>query len=186
MIKESFTNERKSKMVLGELYFWTATINNWIPILEPDHRKRIVIDSLLHLSHSGFITVYGYVIMPNHIHLIWRLNKMNGGELPHASFLKFTSRLFLNELKNFPELLSRFCVNQANKYYNFWQRDSKAFLLFSKKVAFQKLNYTHKNPISGKWNLCEYPEQYVYSSASFYETGIDQFGLVVDIREEFG
>jgi REP element-mobilizing transposase RayT len=186
MKQKSFESGRKSVMILDEVYFWTATINKWIQLLTPTHRKQIIMDSLKFLSQSGFITVYAFVIMPNHVHLIWRQNKKNGGEMPYASFLKFTSRLFLNELKADPEFLSRFEVKAANKQYNFWQRDSLAFELFTKRVAFQKLNYIHNNPISGKWNLCEYPEQYVYSSASFYENGTDEFGLVVDIREVFG
>jgi putative transposase len=185
MKQNAFANERKSKMVLGEVYFWTATIKNWIHLLQPEHRKRVIMDSLIFLSESGFITVFAYVIMPNHIHLIWKLNKVNGKELPHTSFLKFTSRQFLKELMGYPESLLKFCANQANKSVNFWQRDSLAFELFTKRVAFQKLNYIHNNPVSGRWNLCEYPDQYVYSSATFYESGADPFGLVVDIREEF-
>ena len=173
-------------MMLDEVYFWTATINKWIQLLAPTHRKQIIIDSLKFLSQSRFITVYAFVIMPNHVHLIWRQNKKNGGEMPYASFLKFTSRLFLNELKADPEFLSRFEIKAANKQYNFWQRDSHAFQLITKKMTDQKLKYIHDNPLSGKWELCEYSEQYYFSSASFYETGIDKFGFLTDIREEFG
>ena len=186
MKRFTFAPERKSAMVMNEVYFWTATINSWINLLEPSHRKRYILDSLEFLSQSGFITVYAFVIMPNHIHLIWRQNKKNGGEMPYASFLKFTSRLFLNELKAEPEFLAKFEVNAANKEHNFWQRDSHAFQLFTKKMADQKLKYIHDNPLSGKWELCEYPEQYCFSSAGFYETGIDKFGFLTDIREEFG
>lgn len=38
--------------------------------------------------------MFSFVIMPNHIHLIWRINEMNGEESPHASFLKFTAHEF--------------------------------------------------------------------------------------------
>jgi hypothetical protein len=36
----------------------------------------------------------------------------------------------------------------------------------------QKLDYIHKNPCRGKWNLAASPEEYPHSSAYFYATGI--------------
>ena len=35
----------------------------------------------------------------------------------------------------------------------------------------QTLNYIHKNPCKGKWNLASSPEDYKHSSAYFYATG---------------
>jgi len=123
--------------------------------------------------------------MPNHIHLIWKLKKLDGKELPHASFLKFTSHTFKAELINKPEKLSEFYVDEANKEFNFWQRDSLAIELYTRKVAFQKLDYIHNNPLAEQWNLCTSPKDYPYSSAAFYETEIDNFGFLKDIRAEF-
>jgi hypothetical protein len=39
------------------------------------------------------------------------------------------------------------------------------------------------NPLQEKWNLVQEPEEYVYSSAQFYLTGEDAFGLFTDYRE---
>jgi hypothetical protein len=36
----------------------------------------------------------------------------------------------------------------------------------------KKLNYIHRNPISGKWNLVNDYTDYEHSSASFYELGV--------------
>ncbi len=44
--------------------------------------------------------------------------------------------------------------------------------------AGQKLNYIHFNPVSGKWQLAKDDLGYFYSSARFYETGIDGFGFL--------
>ena len=41
----------------------------------------------------------------------------------------------------------------------------------SEKFLFQKLNYIHHNPVSGRWNLVKDYTEYEHSSASFYETG---------------
>jgi putative transposase len=40
----------------------------------------------------------------------------------------------------------------------------------------QKLEYMHWNPIRA--GLCKLPEEYYYSSAKFYEYGIDDFGIL--------
>ena len=40
-----------------------------MPLLESDLNKQIIIDSLKYLSDKELITVYAFVIMPNHIHL---------------------------------------------------------------------------------------------------------------------
>ena len=82
----------------NELYFFTATILNWKKLLKPDNFKMIIIDSLKNLVDRNKIKVYAYVIMHNHIHLIWELLENNGKEQAHSSFMKFTSHEFKKEL----------------------------------------------------------------------------------------
>ncbi|MDR6563262.1 MULTISPECIES: hypothetical protein [unclassified Arcicella] len=48
--------------------FFTATILSWKPLLKPDKYKQIIIDSLKFLVENHRVKVYGFVIMPNHIH----------------------------------------------------------------------------------------------------------------------
>ena len=54
-------------------YFFTDTIYQFKPLLENDDLKRIVINSWKYLADKGLIVVYGYVIMPNHVHLLWNM-----------------------------------------------------------------------------------------------------------------
>jgi len=94
MDNELFRYKRKSKIEIGEIYFWTATIHNWIPLLSENIFKDIIIESLDYLTRKGKINVFTFVIMPNHIHLIWRINEKNGNEVAYTSFLKFTAHEF--------------------------------------------------------------------------------------------
>lgn len=80
--------QRKSYMEIGEIFFWTATINSWQRLLEQDAYKEIVIDALGYLSNTGKIDVFAFVIMPDHMHLIWRTNGLNDKETAQASLLK--------------------------------------------------------------------------------------------------
>ncbi|HYM93933.1 MAG TPA: hypothetical protein VET23_07330, partial [Chitinophagaceae bacterium] len=75
MDKTLFKPQRKSHVDKGEIYFWTATINNWFHLLEKDEYKDVIIDSLQYLTDKNKIDVFAFIIMPNHIHLIWRVNE---------------------------------------------------------------------------------------------------------------
>ena len=177
-------DERKSHTSLGQIYFWTATIHKWYQLLKPDGNKQLIIDSLKFLSDGQFITVYAFVIMPNHIHLIWKLNKLNGKETPKGSFLKYAAHKLLDQLKQ--EGKSKdYLVSQSNKKHEIWQRDSLGIEIISLAVAIQKLDYIHFNPLSGKWQLAKDDLGYHYSSARFYETGIDEFGFLNNLLSVF-
>ena len=67
-----YKQQRKSYLEIGKIYFWTATINKWQNLLLEPEFKEIIINSLNHLSNLNKIDVFAFVIMPNHIHLIWR------------------------------------------------------------------------------------------------------------------
>lgn len=173
-------------MEIGEIYFWTATINKWQLLLQQDKYKRMIIDSLNHLSNQGKIDVFAFVIMPNHIHLIWRSKELNGKETAQGSFLKFTAHEFRKMLiEEGGSALANYSVDAANKEYEFWQRDSLAIHLYTKEVAYQKLDYVHNNPLADQWKLATNPCDYKYSTAKFYELGISGFGFIKDLREEF-
>ena len=76
-------------------------------------------------------------------------------------------------------------VTDGNKEHEIWQRDPLATEIFSLSVARQKLNYIHFNPVSGKWGLSKNDISYYYSSARYYETGVDDFGFLCDLTSAF-
>jgi len=39
------------------------------------------------------------------------------------------------------------------------------------------------NPLHEKWNLATRPELYKWSSANFYETGVDEYGILTRIED---
>ena len=185
MDKSLFEQKRKSHIEKGEIYFWTATINQWQRLLENDEYKDVIIDSLQYLTDSGKIDVFAFIIMPNHIHLIWRVNEPNGKESPQGSFLKYTAHLFKKKLqKEDRKKLASYKVNSSAKNYEFWQRDSLAVPVFTREVALQKLKYTHNNPLAEHWQLAKHPCEYKYSSAKYYELNEKNFTFLKDLWEE--
>jgi REP element-mobilizing transposase RayT len=80
----------------------------------PDENKELVINYLKKLLDKGFIKIYAFVIMPNHVHFIWQQLKKNGKETAQGSFLKYTAHQFLKKLKQNGRS-GMYEVNAANK-----------------------------------------------------------------------
>ena len=171
-----FSSKRKNYIEIGELYFWTATINQWQRLLWKEEYKNVVLSSLKYLVDSGKIEVFAFVIMPNHIHLIWRQNKLNGRETPKGSLLKYTGHEFLKQLKAESKSYL-YQVNAANKKHEIWQRDSLGIEIYSVKVARQKLDYIHNNPVNGKWQLAHDFLSYHYSPPGFMKRVLMSLGF---------
>ncbi|MEP6725520.1 MAG: hypothetical protein ABJC98_06880, partial [Bacteroidota bacterium] len=160
----NYKGHRNSYTELNEVYFWTITINHWYPLLRKEENKMIMINSLQWLLSKQLAQIYGYVIMPNHIHLMWNQLKMNGREFPKNSFEKFTAKRMLKNMKlsggktNTREAkdaeIYNFAVKASDRNHNIWQRDPLAIRIFSREMAVQKLNYIHNNPLQAHWSLC--------------------------------
>jgi REP element-mobilizing transposase RayT len=155
--------------------FFTATIQQWKHLLKEDTYKNIVVAALKFLVSEGKVTINGFVIMSNHLHIIWQAKGSNSIQKIQTSFIKHTSKEFKKQLEK-DNKLKEYEVNAIDRKYNFWQRDSLNIELFTAAVFHQKLNYIHYNPV--KAGLCNLPEEYYFSSAKFYENGIDDFGFI--------
>lgn len=162
--------------------FFTATILEWKHLLSEDNYKGILLDSLRFLAREKRVVITSFVIMGNHIHLIWQaVNGFTPQQVQH-SFLKFTAQQIKYDLqKSNPQLLESFRVNATDREFQFWERNALCVDLFSEEVYNQKLNYIHHNPVEA--GICVLPEDYQYSSARFYETLIDEFGFLTHWRE---
>ena len=152
--------------------YFTATILQWKKLLKPEKYKDIIISSMKFLVTDKRVKLFCFVIMDNHIHLIWQMMWDIDPEAVQRDFLKYTAqRIKKNLQKNHPEVLSQFKVDAKDREYQFWKRNPLSVELKSHAVFRQKLDYIHWNPV--KAGMCKLPEEYKYSSALFYETGID-------------
>ena len=79
--------------------FFTATILEWKHLLANDIMKEIVISSLQFLVNDGRVVIYGFVLMPNHIHLIWQVQDSFQKATVQQSFLKYTAQQMKFELQ---------------------------------------------------------------------------------------
>ncbi len=97
------------------------------------------------------LCVYGYVVMPEHVHLL--LSEPQRATLADAikSLKQGVSRRLIGEAEHFWQ----------KRYYDFNIRDYRQFA--------EKLRYIHRNPV--KRGLCARPEDWECSSFLHYATG---------------
>jgi REP element-mobilizing transposase RayT len=163
-------------------HFFTATNLEWKKLLQPDKYKDVIIDSMKFLVKDKRVIIYGFVIMPNHIHIIWHLRAGKIREHVQRDFLKHTAQTIKDDMIiNDPGGLKAYLVNAKDRKYQFWERNALSVEIWSEKVLVQKLKYIHENPVRA--GLCNYPEDYKYSSALLYKTGIDNWGFLTHYRD---
>ena len=157
--------------------FYTATIHEWKHLLMKDEHKDIIVESLQYLVAQKKIVLYGFVIMSNHIHLIWQPMYGQTPSSIQSSFMKHTSKqLKASLMKNDEKTLEKHRVDKYDRLYQIWKREPLSIELRTPAVFEQKLSYIHNNPVVA--GLCIFAEEYHYSSARFYHDGVDAFKML--------
>src|SRR6185295_4457977 len=70
-------HKRQGQVDVNFCYFYTDTIFQFRHLLADDGLKLEVISSLQYLVKKKIVALYGFVIMPNHVHLLWYIRKQN-------------------------------------------------------------------------------------------------------------
>ncbi len=81
------------------IQFFTATILQWKHLLKPDKYKYIIIESLRFLTNEKRAAILGFTIMPNHIHIIWKILSPHHRANVQRDFLKFTAHQVIKNLE---------------------------------------------------------------------------------------
>lgn len=153
--------------------FITGTIYGWDHLLVGDDCKQIITGSLDWLTKNKKCTINAFVVMPNHFHMLWQISDGFERKDVQGALFSFTAHKFEEYLKQKnPLQLEKHFVGTSDRSFQFWEREPMVKECWTKKFFRQKLNYIHFNPCQPHWNLARVPEEYKWSSANFYETGI--------------
>jgi len=169
-------------------YFISFATVNWIDVFTRNDYFECIIESLDYCRKNKGMEIYGYCIMPSHIHLIFRSSLGNPSGLIR-DFKGFTSRKMLkliaeNTQESRKEWLLKMFERAGQQKSNvkkrqFWQQHNKPIEIWSLKVFEQKLNYIHYNPV--ETGFVTNPIDYKYSSARNYGND-DQTVLEIDLN----
>ncbi len=137
--------------VTGDLHFVTFSCFQRRPYLASPESKNLFEDALERMRQRYGFFVSGYVVMPEHVHLL--VSEPEAGILARA----------LQAIK-----LSVW-VRRSER--PFWQRRYYDFNVFSDKKRIEKLRYIHRNPVTR--GLVKRPEDWAWSSFRHYASGVE-------------
>ncbi|MBG6130176.1 REP element-mobilizing transposase RayT [Aquimarina sp. EL_43] len=167
-------------------YFITITIVGWIDVFTRVKQKYIIIDSLKYCQEEKGLEVYGYCIMPSHIHMLCKAKEGYVLSDIIRDFKKFTSKKIIETIKKYPEsrrewmlkYFSKACEHlKRGQGYKVWQNGYHAEIASSNWFIKQKIKYIHNNPVIDKIVLN--PEDYIFSSARNYADLDHELDIVV-------
>jgi len=159
-------------------YYITLQVVDWVDVFSRQAYRDIIIHNLQYCQKNKGLSVFAYVIMSNHIHMLVRSER---GELSDTirDFKSYTSKVIIEAIMTGTEsrrewMLERFeraaSFHKRNSKYQFWTHENHSELIYSDKFVRQKLEYIHMNPVRA--GIVKQPEDYIYSSASNY-AGLD-------------
>lgn len=165
----------------GQAHFVTFRTHKGLPMID-DAISAIIIDTLRQFIRDMSMVLAGYVIMPNHVHLV--LIPSAGVEIGNlvGNIKRVSARAIHEFLKSErKELLDYLSVirNRLPKFA-FWQRRCFDFNCRTEKDMWDKVNYCHNNPVTKK--LVDSPEKWNWSSCRWYK-GQPDIALELNLPE---
>jgi len=165
---------------LYEVYFCTVVCHKWLPLFEESKTYYSVYRWFEHLKRDGCF-VLGYVIMPNHFHVLLypthsgtTINKFvgEGKRFMAYDMVKALKKQGKGKILSILAQDVERAERARGKKHQVFQLSFDARKCYDIKMIEQKLTYIHHNPVRGKWNLVTDFAKFEHSSASFYELGI--------------
>jgi len=165
------------------VYFISFATVGWTDVFTCIQYKDIFVESLGYCQKEKGLELFGRCLMTDHAHLLVRAKEGFRLQDIMRDKKKFTSKQIIRAIMDNPLesrkewLLAMFSnagrYNPNNTKYQFWRQDDHPIEYFTAAVTQQKPDYIHNNPV--KEGIVEFPEQYIYSSASNYA---DENGLL--------
>jgi putative transposase len=163
-----------------QLHFLTFSCYRRLALLGTTRARNMFVKELRRVRREyGFLLV-GYVVMPNHVHLLMSEPKKGTPSTVLQMLKQRVSRKMRERKRATPkeQLLLRFPKFMA-ELPQFWQPRFYDFNVYSHKKKKEKLEYMQANPVVR--GLVKHPRDWPWSSFSFYakdEAGLAEIDLV--------
>ena len=159
-----------------QLYFISYAVVFWIDVFTRSEYCDIVVRSWQYCQDNKGLSIYAWIIMPSHVHLIVGTEK-NSLEDIIRDMKSFTSNqlkkaIFANNKESRKDWMTTMMGeagknNSNNRGWQFWRQNNKPLEIRTTDQFFQAMNYIHDNPVTS--GLVRKPEDWKYSSAGdFY------------------
>ena len=153
----------------GYLHFITTSCYQRLPLLGKPRNRDLLLEVLERVRRRYGFVVVGYVIMPEHIHLlVGEPERGNPSKVMQAIKQGFARRL-LRKLRAASNPGQSRLWNTALDGGHVWQARFYDFVVFTEKKRVEKLRYMHRNPV--RRGLVLEPQQWSWSSYRRYADG---------------
>ncbi len=168
---------RTKHQITDNTWFVTFTCFNWLPLFQVTQSYDMVYSWLKLIDDKYQIKTLAFVIMPNHVHLLLYLtdNKVNLntiiGNAKRFMAYDMVQRLKAQGEPNLLHNLTSACTEKERakgQLHKVFEPSFDAKPIYMPGFIYQKLDYIHHNPVSGKWSLATEFTDYPHSSAVFY------------------
>ncbi|HKM47308.1 MAG TPA: transposase [Terriglobales bacterium] len=151
----------------GHLHFITCSCYRRQPLLGTARRRDLFLAVLEQMRRRYSFVVVGYVVMPEHIHLlISEPQDKNPSTVMQALKLGFARRVLASSKR-------RRNLAQVNLFdhapQHIWQKRFYDFNVWTEHKRIEKLRYMHRNPVQR--GLVTSPELWLWSSFRAYALG---------------
>ena len=164
----------------GRARFITFCTHKRIPILTNASFRKVIVECLEEVRKSYGLCLLGYVIMPEHIHLVvvppkeLKLGPVIG-ELKRISAKRIHELLHVNN----GDLIERLIVTRNGRQrFALWQRRCFDHNCRSDESVWEKIEYCHNNPVTR--GLVSEPDDWQWSSCRWYQ-GSQDVVLTMDV-----
>jgi putative transposase len=150
----------------GHLHFITFSCYHRLPLLATPSSRDVFVDELDIVRDDMKFSLIGYVVMPEHVHLLM-------GEPKNVTLSIALHRLKLRVSR---KLRTAALIRAATP--SFWQPRFYDFNIYSEGKKKEKLHYMHANPVTRE--LVYHPQCWPWSSWSFYYAD-DPTTILIDL-----
>ncbi len=159
----------------SHLHFLTFSCYARLPLLNTMRPRNVFVEALGKIRERYDFLLVGYVVMPNHVHLLISESAKGTPSLVLKVLKQRVSRDLRKCRRRAPAGQLRFGFTKDDgNLPRFWQPRFYDFNVWSGRKVREKLESMHANPITRK--LVEHPKNWPWSSWSFYAKG--EAGLV--------
>jgi REP element-mobilizing transposase RayT len=163
----------------NQMVFVTTTVQGFTPAFSDPAVADTMLAGMLADLKELEAGVYGFVVMPEHIHLLLKLpSGLSVSQLVNVIKSK-SARRILPMLAN--DVRSKHESKRTLKDRVLWQRSFRSVIIDADWAFVQKIEYIHNNPV--KRGFCSKASDYRWSSAVIYSDGLGrEDGIDLDSR----
>jgi len=153
----------------GRARFITFCTHKRIPFLTRNRFRRIIIDAISEVKASENFSILGYVIMPEHVHMVV-VPKVASNIGPLVGEIKRLSSQRIHEIMIAEDsrlLTSLTAVRNGAEQFVCWQRRCYDHNCRTDEEIWKTVTYCHNNPV--KRGLVTSPDRWRWSSFEWYQ-----------------